>query len=434
MKHHGRTAVILSVILVSLLAGCSSKQERENRAALAAGEQVLEDAGYAPLARIEGEDRDAALEPQHEEFVQVIDLPALPAAQAPMDPAVAGQDIVAVAEAPTPAPPPAPASYTTECGPLMSNDPTQYQARCSGRRVTGVGRVLFSYPSVGTVITVGSNRYTLALKRPADVAKVVFNDTVKFEGIVASKLQRGISADFEDVAVTVVTPGGNAKQLAARRALRLGALCLDLETQSKASMAENIFSHGYYVQQASLDPKQAGSGIVEVKHLNDAPQRCLIENNQIKFAQVGRLAIIDKKDVTIWEDRTRLAEEAELRHRQSAAEEEDKHKKAVKDYQDLSPREKAALMVAVVEKSAEAIADAIPRDISAEGYLESCNIAVERGLTSFKEQGLVGAWQDAARTCSNHAASLCTPEHRTAACKAYWNDARPIVSTMIDAL
>jgi hypothetical protein len=429
MNKRGNKAILLAVSICALISACSSDEEKaakkaeaETKAARIAAEKVFKEANYPPLTPVDYTDREAAVAPRDGEIMYVIDElpPALPAEpSAAMAPATQ--------EAPAAHP-----LYRELCAPAIVNDPFTYATRCIGHKVSGVARVMSSYPRTGTKIAVGSDVYVLKLKSPQDVPRFVFNDTVTVQGIIAPP-ERGSSTTYlKDVTLNIVPPAGTAGQLHAAKALRLGAICLDLNDRTPREDFENYFSNGAFLTKASLHRTQPHTGMVEVE-TDHQPQRCLIENNKIKFAQIASQGVVDSKGEPVWKDRA--LEDAKIATLVKKNKEEAARQKQQKidAYKTLTEKEKAERMTAAIAVSAEAIAEAIPGDFSAQGYLEMCNVAMATGLRVFKEQGTVRDWENAARTCSGYASKICNPDRRTRGCKAYWDDAFPAVSTMIDA-
>jgi hypothetical protein len=270
------------------------------------------------------------------------------------------------------------------------------------------------------------------LKSPQDVTRFVFNDTVAVAGTIAPPEPGSSTTHLTDVSLKLIPPAGTPGQVHAAKALRLGAICLDLNDRTPRSDFENYFSNGSFLTRASLHQTQAHTGMVEVE-TDHQPQRCLIENNKIKFAQIASQGSVDSKGEPLWKDRA--LDDAKIATLVKKNEEEASRQKQQKidAYKTLTAKEKVGRMTSAIAVSAEAIAEAIPSDISAQGYLEMCNVAMATGLHAFKEQGTARDWENAARTCSDYAAKVCNPDRRTRGCKAYWDDAFPAVSTMIDA-
>jgi hypothetical protein len=403
MNKRGNKAILLTVSICALISACSSDEEKAAKKA----EAVFKEANYAPLTPVDYSDRQAALAPRDGEIMYVLDEPAT-------------------------APPAANPLYRELCAPAVTNDPFTYATRCIGHKVSGVARVLSSYPRAGTKIAAGSDVYMVKLKSPQDVTRFVFNDTVAVEGTIAPPEPGSSTAHLTDVSLRIMPPAGTPEQVHAAKALRLGAICLDLNNRTVREDFETYFANGSFLTRAALHATQAHTGMVEVE-TDHQPQRCLIENNKIKFAQIASQGAVDSKGEPVWKDRA--LEDAKIATLVKKDEEESARQKQQKidAYKTLSEKGKAERMTAAITASAEAIAEAIPGDISAQGYLEMCNVAMATGLRVFKEQGSARDWENAARTCSGYASKVCNPDRRTRGCKAYWDNAFPAVSTMIDA-
>jgi hypothetical protein len=445
MKKNRITILAVSIALAGLISGCSSKEEKAAKAkeeaaeqAARATEKLFKAANLPEPAYISSTDLSQIAGPRADETLLVIDAGPAPGAetnvQPPSDPG-SNTAPAGAGEVSQPAAAPQPQLYEQVCAPLLTTGSglVEYAARCAGRTVTGIGRVLYSYPQQGTVIAVGRETYLVKLKAPHTAPSYVFNDAVTIKGIADGPPSPGrTTTQLKDVTLAIVPPKGTPEQVRAMRALRLGTICLDAGNRDEGS-PERHFKYPTFVTMVALHPKELNSGIVQIdSSVTNRPERCLIDNGKIKAAQISRSDYVADKANIAWDDRVVWEAQLNAAVDKDRLEAEAKTKKQIEEYRNSSPKEKLAAILPAIEASAEAISEAIPTDISAQGYLENCNVAMAGGLRSFKEQGNVENWEEAARVCSGHAAQLCKPERHTRGCNAFW-DKRPRISIMLDA-
>jgi hypothetical protein len=435
--------LVLGLTVVALIAGCSTKEEKAAKQAAAElkqarldAEKAFKDANYPTPETIESKDLRSAEEiisaASREDGLQVLNLGAMPAPDG-SNASPDGETRLPAPEGQLPAGEEGPQYYEKICTPYLSSSQRLFDARCAGRQVTGVGRVVYSYPQTGTRIVVGRTNYVINFKAPAP-PHLFYNDIVTLHGVVGSKTRYGTYAELDDVTVEIMKPEGTPAQLRAMKLLQLGEICLDLMKQTSEDDVARGLKYLSFVKKGALHPALPNSGAVEIENnISGNAERCVIENNKIRVAQVGSKDYVDGKEVMVWEDRAAAHAKDEMRSKQADAEREAEKKKKVDEYKSLSAKEKVGRLTVALESSAEALAEAIPGDFSAQGYLELCNVALADGLRSFKEQGIVGRFEDAARTCSGYASTICNPGRRTRGCEAYHDKAFPIVNVMLDA-
>jgi hypothetical protein len=443
MKATLTSSLVLGLAVVALAAGCSSKEEKAAKQAAAElkqarldAEKAFKDANYPAPQRIEQGDLDTLDQMLSATFrdqgLQVLNLGAMPQTDVTN---VSPDDELrsSTPETASPAPEDGPQQYEQICTPYLSSSRYLFDARCAGRQVTGVGRVLYSYPLTGTRIVVGTTTYVINFKAPPP-SRLLHNDLVTLHGVIGSKTRYGTYAELDNVTVELTKLNGPPAQLHALKLAHLGETCLDLMKETSEDQVARGLEHASFVKKGALHPTLPHSGSVEIENpLSSHTERCLIENNKIKLAQVGSKDYIDGKEVIEWEDRAAAHAKAEARSQQADAERKAENQKKIDEYKSLSAQDTVGRLSIVMKHSAEAIAEAIPADLSAQGYLEMCNVAMADGLATYKTQGTVRRLEDGAKTCSDYAWKICNPDRRTQGCKAYHDKAYPIVSTMVNA-
>ncbi|MES3025182.1 MAG: hypothetical protein V4857_26710 [Pseudomonadota bacterium] len=460
MKSNLTRTLILAATVFALLTACSSKEEKAAKAAEAELKQARQDAekaftesNYPPPQEIKSGDlrsgeperdvydmttgRIVAASPK-DEGLQVLNLGAMPAPE--VSEVSEGSDAAPVDEPPSPAPEAVasapeqvPHSYEKICTDYLRTSQRLFDARCAGRMVGGVGRVQYSYPLAGTRIVVGNTTYQVNLKS-ATAVRLYYNDIVALRGVVGSKTRYGSYAEIDDAIVETMAPKGTPAQLLAMKTLQMGEICLDLKKETSPERVASALSDPSFIKKGALHPTLPHSGSVEIQNrLSSDFERCLIENNKIKVAQIGRMTYIDGKEVLVWEDRAASQAKINAYLAKAGAAREAEEKGEVEEYNKLPADKKLARLSVALEASAEAIAEAIPKDISAQGSLELCNVAMESGLRSYKEIGSVRALEEATISCSRSASTICNPDRRTSGCRAFHDTARPVVRVVMDA-
>lgn len=430
---------MLGLTVLALAAGCSSKEERAARKAEAELKQAREDAieafdnaKYPVAAEIASRDLDEA-----HAIVAAASSNGLDVRLGPM-PASEQQAAAEGMEGQTPAEPAPPevevAKYAATCADYLQTSRYVFDARCRGRQVSGKAQVEYSYPETGTMFKIGAQSYRINFREPAP-PRLLHGELVSVNGKVGAKTHSGDYPELDDVTVQRLPVSGSPQQLRLLKLSQLGELCLDLANESDTSRIKSKLTEARYLKKGALHPTLANSGSVEVEgHFNEYNDRCIIENNRIKIAQRGVKAYDeDAKEYVAWEDRGAVLAKLAAWSKQHDIDRAAELKARIDEYKSLPTKDKAARMLGTLMFSAEAISEAIPTDPVAQGYLELCNVATADGLRAFKEQGIVGPYERAARTCSTYASKICTPDRRTRACTAYHDKAYQVVSTMIDA-
>lgn len=441
MKRLFPRTVVLGLTVIALAAGCSSKEERaarkaeaELKQARADAEEAFDNAKYPVPEKIDSSDLDAAHAIVAAASSGGLDVKLGPMPASETQAAPDGKEGQTSAEPAAPATEEEVAKYEKTCTDYLRTSQQLFEARCVGRQVTGIARVEYSYPLTGTVLKIGADSYKVHFKEPAPL-RLLHGELVRLNGNVGAKTRLGDYAELDNVTVQRLQPTGTPQQLRLLKLSQLGELCLDLAKESDESGVRSKLTEARFLQKGALHPTLANSGSVEVEgRFNEYNDRCIIENNAIKIAQRSSKAY-DKnyQDIVVWEDRGALLDKLAAWSKQHDSEHAAELKARIDEYRSLSAKDKAARMLGTLTYSAEAIAEAIPDDVAAQGYLEMCNVAMADGLRAFKEQGIVGPYERAARTCSTYASKVCTPDRRTRGCKAYHDKAFEVVSTMIDA-
>lgn len=412
----------------TLSAGCTSKEEKDAERERAAAEsakqegqasqKLFDDASFVPVD-ISTQSLREATEPRAIEDISFLN-PAPPPATQEGDPVFEGS-----AE---------PVSYTAICLPMLANNPIGYLSRCAGQRVSGVARVRYSDPRIGTSLSIGEMVFTVASRIQPPAGRFLYNDLVKVEGILGKSLPDP-RARLEDATLEPVEPGGSPDHLRVMTALRLGVACYDLMApylggEYAVDDARNLVEGSLsapFLKKAALHPSLPNTGVVEIENRNtNKPERCLFKNNKIQLAQIEVEGYVMASD-RVWVERgAEYAKRLAYRKKSDSdgKKEEQEHAAA---YLALSTQEKLKRLTTLHELSAEAIATAMLSDPSAEFDLNECSAAMRTGLTNYKQEGTVGLLENSGAKCGSFALKLCKPElANTPGCKAFAQTALPI--------
>jgi len=438
MKRILTRPLFVGIMMGSLLAGCSTEAEKaakkaqtELKQARADAEEAFENAKYPIAEKIDSRELAEA-----HQVVAASSRDGLNVQLGPM-PASYEQAAASVTDDQTPAEPVQEedtAKYEATCAKYLRQSGYLFSVRCAGRPVSGIARVEYSYPLTGTVLKIGFDSYQIDFKEVAKL-RLLHGELVSLHGTVGAKTRQGAFAEIENVTVQRLQPSGTPQQLRLLKLAQLGELCLDSASETDSYGFRSKLTGAEFLKKGALHPSLANSGSVEVEgNSSEYNDRCIIENNKVKIAQrSSKIYDENAQQIVVWEDRGAVLAKFAAYVKQSEIDRAAELKARVDEYRSLSAQDKAARMVKTLEYSAEAIAEAIPSDIAAQGYLEMCNVAVADGIRAYKEQGLVGPYERAARACSRYASTVCTPERRTQGCKAFFEKASPVIRTMIEA-